>query len=162
MARKIETPTETRPATFNLEDPTLKAIMAQAVATALAAQRAELLQAMAEQKPAKPEASPRLSVAGKSDRSIRTEIAVVRAFAKAGFGKVIPHQNVKTFNRWVAEGRRPIEGTKSLKVANLRLFHVSQTRPISKDELKAVKEQQSEAIKRHTAKVTPLHPGNPQ
>jgi hypothetical protein len=158
MARKTETTTNTTkpasqaaspPVTFDVNDPAFQAIVAQAVAARLAAIEAE--------KPAK------MSIAGKSEQSIRNEIAVVKAFKKAGFGNVTPHQDVKTFNKWMAEGRRPIEGSKSLKIKNLRLFHKSQTRPVTAAELKATKEQQNAAIKRHEGKgakatVTPLHP----
>src|SRR5450631_3365396 len=81
------------PVTFDLNDPTLRAMLAQAVAVALAAQKAELMQTMAATKPA---------TNGKSDRSLKNEIAVVKAFKKAGFGDVRPHEDVRTFNRWVA------------------------------------------------------------
>ncbi len=75
MSRKTEAPTETRPATFSLEDPALKAIMAEAVATALAAQRAELLQAMADQQQAlkpQPQAASAAN-SGKSEQSQKTK-----------------------------------------------------------------------------------------
>src|SRR6266403_3507956 len=114
MSRKTEAPTETRPATFSLDDPALKAIMAEAVATALAAQRAELLQAMADQQQAlkpQPQAASAAN-SGKSEQSQKNEIAVIRAFKKAGFGTIVPYQDVLTFNRWVAQGFRPVEGTK--------------------------------------------------
>lgn len=96
--------------------------------------------------------APTLSIAGKSDRSLRNEIDVVKAFKKAGYGNVTPHVDVRTFNRWVADNRRPIEGSKSLTVGNLRLFHVSQTREITSAEKAANVEQQKAAIDRHTAK----------
>jgi hypothetical protein len=161
MARSPKTPdttTTTKPATFDLNDPTLKAIMAEAVATALAGQRAEFLQAMADQQ----QATKPAAMNGKSERSIANEIAVTKAFKKAGFGNVVPHKDVMTFNRWMAQGFRPVEGSKSLKIRNLRLFHKSQVRKLTADELKASKDQSEAAIARHTAKVTPLHPGNPQ
>src|SRR6266446_8394310 len=44
----------------------------------------------------------------KSERSIKNEIAVVRAFKKAGLGNVTTHIDVKTFNRWTEEGMRPV------------------------------------------------------
>jgi hypothetical protein len=158
MARSPKTP-DTKPVTqavppvtFDVNDPAFQAIVAQAVAARLAAIEAE--------KPAK------VSVAGKTDQQIKNEIAVVKAFKRAGFGTVTPHVNVKTFNRWAAEGRRPIEGSKSLKIGSLRLFHVSQTREIAKEELKAIRQQQEAAVARHEGKsakgakgnVTELHP----
>lgn len=105
---------------------------------------------------------PKLSVAGKTQRSLRNEIDTVKAFQKAGFKNVKPHVNVKTFNRWVAEGRRPIEGSKSLTVANLRLFHVTQTREITAAEKAKAVEQQKAAIDRHNGKASNVTPLNPQ
>jgi hypothetical protein len=124
---------------------------AEAVAMATAALRKEMQEALGA-KPAKNAKGPTLSIAGKTDRSLRNEIDVVKAFKKAGYGNVTPHQNVKTFNKWMADNRRPIEGSKSLRIGNLRLFHVSQTREISSAEKAATVEQQKAAIDRHTAK----------
>lgn len=89
---------------------------------------------------------------GKSERSIKNEIAVVKAFKKAGFGNVTPHVDVMTFNRWVAAGFRPLEGSKSLKVKNLRLFHKTQVRTITTEEKAALKEQNEAAIARYEGK----------
>jgi len=76
------------------------------------AQKAELMQVMASGKPA---------TNGKSEKSIRNEIAVVKAFKKAGFGDVKPHVDVKTFNkRMLDDGLRPAEGSMSIRVAHLR------------------------------------------
>jgi len=86
-----------------------------------------------------------------TERSVKNANATLRAFKKAGFADAVPHVNVKTFNRWMAEGRRPIEGTKSIKVANLRLFHVSQTRAITLEEREAMQAQNDAAVARHDA-----------
>jgi len=104
----------------------------------------------------------RLSVAGKSERSIKNEIAVVRAFKAKGFGNVTPHVDVKTFNKWMLDGLRPMEGSKSLRVGNLRLFHKSQLRPLTMEEKQAAKAQSEAAVARHAASVTELHPASPQ
>ena len=85
------TKTRARPATFNLED------VNKIVGEALDRQRAEM-------QAAKPVTN------GKSQASMANEIAVVRAFKKAGFGNVTPHVDVKTFNRWMMDGLRPVEG----------------------------------------------------
>src|SRR5882724_11519467 len=114
----------------------LQKIIAEAVKLAMAGKKAD-------NKPA--------AVAGKTERSIQNEIKTARAFKKAGFADAVPHVNVKTFNRWMAEGRRPIEGTKSIKVANLRLFHVSQTRAITLEEREAMQAQNDAAVARHDA-----------
>jgi len=110
--------------------------------------------------------APTMSVAGKTDKAIANEILTVKLFKKQGFSNVVPHVNVKTFNRWMAEGRRPIEGSKSIKVNNLRLFHVTQTREVTAAEKKANAAQQAAAVARHdkaakTAKVVPIN-ANPQ
>jgi hypothetical protein len=120
-----------------------------AVTEGLAKQRTELA-----------EAAKAAAINGKSDRSMKNEIAVVKAFKKAGFGNTTPHVDVMTFNRWVAKGWRPVKGTKSLRVKNLRLFHKSQCRPITSEERKAMTEQSTEAVKRHeraAGKVVPIH-----
>jgi len=106
------------------------------------------------------------AVAGKTERSIQNEVKTARAFKKAGFADAVPHVNVKTYNRWLSEGRRVIEGCKSVKVANLRLFHISQTRLITLEEKQAMQEQSDAAIARHEAaqsedNVIPLET-NPQ
>jgi len=89
----------------------------------------------------------------KSERSIKNEIAVVRAFKKAGFGNVKPHVDVKTFNRWMAEGMRPVEGSKSLKVKNLRLFHVSQVRVLTVEERTEAQAKSDAAVAEYDAKA---------
>jgi hypothetical protein len=153
MSRTTKTPDTTKPVeaakpvanppvTFDVNDPAFQQIVAQAVAARLAAIEAE--------KPAK------VAIAGKSEQSIKNEMQTIKAFKRALGITVTPKVDVLTFNKWIEKGFRPIEGTKSVRVANLRLFHKSQCRPISKDELKAMKEQQQAAIKRHGAKVIPI------
>jgi hypothetical protein len=60
------------------------------------------------------------------------------------------------------DGLRPMEGSKSLRVGNLRLFHKSQLRPLTMEEKQAAKAQSEAAVARHTASVTELHPASPQ
>jgi hypothetical protein len=135
-------PTANPPVTFDVNDPAFQAIVAQAVAARLAVIEAE--------EPAK--------TAGKGERSMQNEFAVVKAFKRAGFGSVKPHEDVKTFNKWVAAGFRPKEGTKSLKIKNLRLFHKSQVRPITAAEKAELAKANEAAAARHAAaNVTPLH-----
>ena len=68
------------------------------------------------------EATPaKMSIAGKSAQSIKNEMLVIQAFKRAGYGNVVPHKDVMTFNRWVSQGFRPTVGTKSLKIKNLRV-----------------------------------------
>jgi hypothetical protein len=140
---------ETRQPTFDLQDPALQAIIAQAVAVAIAAKEAEMQEALAAK-----------TATGRSERSMLNEIAVVKAFKKAGFGNVKPHEDVRTFNRWMAAGYRPVEGSKSLKIKNLRLFHKSQCRPITAEEKQAMQEQSDAALARLKGTVVQLM--NPQ
>jgi hypothetical protein len=39
----------------------------------------------------------------------------IKAFQRAGFKDCKPHETIMTFNRWIAKGRRPVEGSKSLR-----------------------------------------------
>jgi hypothetical protein len=136
------TKTRARPATFNLED------VNKIVGEALDRQRAEMQAAMQAAKPV---------TNGKSQASMANEIAVVRAFKKAGFGNVTPHVDVKTFNRWMMDGLRPVEGSKSVRVKNLRLFHRSQVRPLTAEEKAPTQEQQQAAVARHKGgKAVPI------
>ena len=122
---------------FNPNDPAFQAIVAQAVQARLALMQAE--------KPTK------MPVAGKSEKQIKAELACVRSFKKAGFGVVKPHEDVKTFNKWAAEGFRPKEGTKAVKVGAFRLFHRSQLRKLTADEKEKLVADQKAAIDRHVA-----------
>lgn len=137
------------PVTFSLDQ--LNKTMAEAVTLALAAQRAEM-------QAAKPATN------GKSEKSLKNEIAVVKAFKKAGFGDVKPHVDVKTFNKWMLDdGLRPVEGSKSIRVAHLRLFHRSQCRPVTAEEKAATQRQSDAAVARHMGKVIPINAeANPQ
>jgi hypothetical protein len=82
---------------------------------------------------------------------------------KGSFDVVKPREDVRTFNRWMAAGLRPMEGSHSLKVGKLRLFHRSQCRPITAVDKQAVNDQSEAAIARHDtgkakgAKVVPIN-----
>jgi len=107
---------EVRQPTFDLNDPVFQAIVAQAVAVALAAKQAD--------KPAK------------SDQSAKNAWAAKKAFAKKGFKDAEPGVNILTYNRWIAAGYRVKPGEHAVKVANLRLFHVSQVEKLDPKEHK--------------------------
>src|ERR1700730_8901454 len=93
--------------------------------------------------------------------SMQNEIAVVKAFKKAGFGNVTPHEDVRTFNRWLSAGYRPVEGSKSLKIKNLRLFHRSQVRQLTAEEKAGLQAENEAAAARHSGSVTPITGANP-
>jgi hypothetical protein len=156
MAINRDKPTTTKPTTqaasppvtFDVNDPAFQQIVAQAVAARLAAIEAE--------KPAT------MSVTGKTQKQVQNELQAVRAFKKLGI-TAKPHIDTFTFNIWVSKGYRPKEGSKSVRVNNLRLFHESQVRKLTAQDQKALKEQKSasEARKAKSAKVVPIGAGAP-
>jgi hypothetical protein len=107
----------------------------------------EALAKQAEALAAKPPAN------GKSDSSARNVMATIRAFKKAGFGIVTPNVDVLTFNRWIAQGYRPMEGSKSVKVANLRLFCRQQVRALTAAEKAETQAKADEAVDANKAKI---------
>jgi hypothetical protein len=146
MARTTKTETPVNPpATFSPE--ALAALLNEVSESRklMTAQMAEITQLKAD---VAAKAPAKVSMAGKTMQQVKNELAVIKAFKAKGFGNVTPHKDVKTFNRWVAEGFRPVEGSKSLKVSNLRLFHKSQCRPITAEEKAASAEQSKAAMAR--------------
>jgi hypothetical protein len=141
---KVETQAVNPPVT--LTPPALQAVIAEA--TRQSALKAEMQAALV--------AKPSTIINGKSERSIKNEIAVVKAFAKAGFKDAKPHVNIFTFRKWMERGYRPVEGSKSLKISNLRLFHVSQVRKITSEEKAAMQAQSDAAVARNMGKVIPI------
>jgi len=152
---RTETPAEARPVTFSIEE--LNKVVADAVAQALAVQKADMEVAMAALT-----AKSTTAANGRSERSLQNEILVVKAFKKQGFGLVKPHVDVKTYNKWLAEGLKVKEGEHSSKVKNLRLFHRSQCRPISAEERAELQVKNDEAMARHKATVVPINALPPQ
>jgi hypothetical protein len=92
----------------------------------------------------------------KASEGTQIDSQVIRSFKRAGFADVQPRANVKTFNKWLDEGRRPKEGEKSIKVKQFRLFHISQTRPLTKEEISGLAEKQQAA--KAPANVTAMKP----
>jgi hypothetical protein len=119
-----------------VNDPAFQAILAQAVEAKMAA-------AMA--------ARPAKSSDGKSERSLRNELATVRAFKKKLGIVVKPREDVKSFRLWALDGYRPVEGSKAVRVGSLRLFHKSQVRKLSADEKARLVADQKAAIDRRVA-----------
>jgi hypothetical protein len=158
MAINRDKPTTTKPATQAAPAVTFTPEqLQQYIDEALAKQAAAFKLAMADLPKAKPQAAN-----GKSDVSAKNDLACIRVFKKAGFKDIQPRINVLTFNKWVEKGFRPVEGSKSLKVANLRLFHTSQVRQLTTEELKArqaAKDQGEVATKRKGAKVVQISEG---
>jgi hypothetical protein len=101
----------TKEVTFTPE--ALQAVIAEAVATALAARDAKSGPA-------------NKLVDGKTEASLKIDILVARAFKRAGFGEVRPRIDTKTYNKWMAEGYRVKPGEKAVRVKQFRLFAKSQ------------------------------------
>jgi hypothetical protein len=161
MTRPTKTPTPetSKPAQTEPRQPTFSPEALAALINEVTASRKLMAEAMAEIAELKSAKTPAAN--GKSSKSAENEAKTIKAFAKAGFGKVAPRVDVKTFNLWKADGLRPKEGTRSIKINNLRLFHRSQLRPMTAAELKAEKEQPVAAAKRQAkANVTELHPAS--
>jgi hypothetical protein len=118
---------------------------------------AEQMQEIAELKAAKPQAAN-----GQSAVSLKNAQATIRAFAKAGFGKVTPNVDVFTFNRWVAQGFRPVEGSKSIKVSNLRLFCSEQVRPLTPEEKQAMQAELDAVVSANKRKIVSITEAHPQ
>jgi hypothetical protein len=134
MARSPKAP-ETAQPTFSLEDPAIKEAIAQAVAAAQA------------EKADKPSAS---------NKSAQNEWRAKKAFAKKGLDAK-PHENILTFAKWLALGRRVKEGERAVAIGALRLFHISQTREATEAELVDAKAKALEAANRKASKVIPIN-----
>jgi hypothetical protein len=78
--------------------------------------------------------SPAEKPAGRSDQSSQNELKTIAVFKKLGYGVVRPEVDVLTFNRWIDQRLRPKEGEHAAKVVNLRFFHRSQCRALTKEE----------------------------
>jgi hypothetical protein len=116
--------------TITISKSDLAALVAQAVAQALAGK-------------AEAKAPANTLVDGKTERQLKTDVAVCRAFKKAGYGEVKPREDVQTYNRWLAQGYKVKTGEKSVKVKQFRLFHKSQVEFVglpSKEDMRATGE----------------------
>jgi hypothetical protein len=90
------------------------------------------------------------------DRTLDMDSLCVKAFKRAGIENVRPREDVLTYNRWIEAGRRVRPGEASVKVKNLRLFHVSQTDPISEKEKAEFLAQKEARTADKLPKVTPI------
>jgi len=88
-------------------------------------------------------------------KSADMEGLTVKAFKRAGYGEVTPRVDTKTYNLWVEAGRRVKPGEHAIKVKQLRLFHVSQTEEISKQEQAAILEKKAAKTDSGTASKLP-------
>jgi hypothetical protein len=131
-----ETKAAANPPTFNLDD--VNKILAEALA--------KQAESMAVAKPSN----------GKASKSAENEWAAIKAFQKAGFGKVVPNVDVFTFNRWISQGFRPVEGSKAVKVNNLRLFCAKQVRPLTPEEKQAMQAEIDQAVASNKAKIVSI------
>ena len=124
------------PVTFDINHPLIQQAIQQAVAVAMAAKAT--------------------TMTGKSDTAQNNDWLAQKAFAKAGCKDAQPRVNIKTYNLWLAEGRKVKEGEHAVKVKNLRLFHISQTEPASAETVASNKAKIDAAAARK-AKVVPIN-----
>jgi hypothetical protein len=129
---------DARPVSFDINHPLIQQAIQQAVATAMAAKAAEI-------------------PATRSEKSQQLEFLTLKNFKKAGYKDVKPRENVKTYNLWIAAGRKVKPGEHAVAVRNLRLFFISQTEPISAEEQAAILAKAKAKADRPKATVTPLH-----
>src|SRR2546430_17030410 len=95
---------------------------------------------------------------GGSNRSQENEKKTIAAFKRAGFGLVTPNVDVFTFRRWVDRGFRPVAGSKSVKVSNLRLFCRAQVRELTPEEkATAASPQPTKAAAKRSGKVMTIN-----
>ena len=55
-------------------------------------------------------------VDGKTEQQLRTEVAVCRAFKKAGYGEVKPREDVRTYGKWAEAGYKVKTGERAVRV----------------------------------------------
>lgn len=143
MARTNTTTETPRQPTFDINDPVLQKIIAEAVAARMAAEKA----------------------AEKSVDTNKIDSKIVKAFEAKGFKDVVlydrtktlaqqPDVTVLTFQKWMELGRKVKEGEHSLKLRgyHVRLFHKSQTRIATIEERKANFTKVKAAAERRDAK----------
>lgn len=63
----------------------------------------------------------------------KVDAQTVAAFEKLGYKNVKPRENVRTFNKWIENGRRVKKGEKSVKCGSWPLFHFDQTETVKAD-----------------------------
>jgi hypothetical protein len=98
--------------------------------------------------------------ARRQERSIssKNELKTIAVFKKLGYGVVKPKVDVPTFNKWIDQRLRPKEGEHAAKVANLRLFHRSRCRALTKEEKAEFAEKvKPKAARQPRATVIPIN-----
>lgn len=95
-------------------------------------------------------------VDGKTERQLKTDVAVCRAFKKAGFGSVVPRVDCMTYNRWMANGFKVKPGEKSVKVKQFRLFHKSQVEFVGAPNKEDLQAEANAANASHVATKLPM------
>ena len=96
----------------------LKAVLDAAIAEAVAAALGKAAAKGSEPK--------NTLVDGRTEASLKIDIAVVKAFKRAGFNDAKPRENVMTYNKWLAAGFKVKPGERCVKVKQFRLFHKTQ------------------------------------
>lgn len=133
-------------ANITLDQDQLNTLIAQAVTAALG------------------QASVKSTSSDRTERQVRTDTAIVRAFKKLGYKdsqiKLIDRLDpasektatILTYNRWIAQGRKVKTGERAVKVKNLRFFHKDQTEALSAEDKASEMEKMQTAIAAYQAK----------
>jgi hypothetical protein len=67
----------------------------------------------------------------KTEKRAKIDAQTVTAFEKQGYKDIKPRENVRTFNKWIENGRRVKKGEKSTKCGSWPLFHYDQTEALT-------------------------------
>jgi hypothetical protein len=98
-------------------------------------------------------------VDGKTEQQLRTEVAVCRAFKKAGYGEVKPRDDVRTYGKWDEAGFKVKTGERATKEKQFRLFHRSQVEATEMPSKAEIQAEADAAVASHTAATpSPVKP----
>jgi len=104
----------------------LQKMIAEAVGAALAAQPAKKAKA------GKPGAKPKTEEQKAAARA-KVDAETIAKFEAAGYKNVVPRETVKTYQRWLMDGRLVQKGQKAIKCGSFPLFHLDQTAPLKRE-----------------------------
>ena len=105
----------------------LAKMIADGVAAALAANKATK-----KAKGGKPGRKPQTDEEKAKNRA-KVDAETIAKFEAAGYKNVVPRETVKTYQRWLMEGRLVQKGQKAIKCGSFPLFHLDQTAPMKSE-----------------------------
>lgn len=105
-----------------LSEEMLQRLLTQAVATALTAKGGK-------GKTKEKKARPPMTEEQKAANRAKVDAETIVNFTAQGYKDVRPRENVRTYDKWIENGRRVRRGEKSTKCGSWPLFHYDQTDP---------------------------------